>query len=101
MGASKEAIAVLERDMVTEQGFVNGMVKVTHPTMSNGSFGLDGLNERAFEVFAEMLAAEGEDAGKGVSLYAWIGKLIMQATTEAVYGPDNPMRDVKNLEAWG
>lgn len=35
-----------------------------------------------------------------VSLYAWIGKLVMRATTEAVYGRDNPMRDVKNLEAW-
>lgn len=113
MGASKEAIAVLERDMVTEQGFVNGMVKVTHPTMSSGSLGLDGLNRRASEVFAAALGEkeeccddddDGDAAGKGVfvvSLYAWIGKLIMQATTEAVYGPDNPMRDEKNLEAWG
>lgn len=55
MGASKEAIAVLERDMVTEQGFVNGMVKVTHPTMSNGSAGLGKLNARAFEVFVAAL----------------------------------------------
>lgn len=55
MGASKEVIAVLERDMVSEQGFVNGMVRVTHPTMSNGSAGLVALNGHAFEVFAAVL----------------------------------------------
>lgn len=103
MGASKEAIAVLERDMVTEQGFVNGMVKVTHPTMSNGSAGLDGLIVRAFEVFAGALDECDGSAGAGmsVSLYAWIGEVVIRATTEGVYGTENPMREGKNLEAWG
>lgn len=89
--------------MVTEQGFVNGMVKMTHPTMSNGSAGLDGLNVRAFEVFAGALdEGDGSDgAGMSVSLYAWIGELVIRATTEAVYGAENPMRERKNLEAWG
>lgn len=93
--------------MVTEQGFVNGIVRVTHPTMSNGSAGLDALNGRAFEVFAAALDECDDDDGRrdgdgmSVGLYAWIGELIMKATTEAVYGADDPMRDGKNLEAWG
>lgn len=33
MGASDNAIKVLEKDMITDKGFVPGMVKVTHPTM--------------------------------------------------------------------
>lgn len=54
MGASKDAVAVLEHDIVSEHGFVNGMVKATHPTMSNGP-ALDALNVKAFEVFDETL----------------------------------------------
>lgn len=98
MGASKEAVAILEHDMISELGFVNGMVKATHPTMSKGS-SLDKLNARAFEVFDAALK-ECEGAPTSVSLYTWIGGLVMRATTEAVYGPGNPMRHAKNLEAW-
>lgn len=54
MGASKDSVAILKHDMVTEHGFVNGMVKVTHPTMSNGP-ALDALNDKVFEVFDEAL----------------------------------------------
>lgn len=97
MGVSKDAIAILEHDMITEAGFVNGMVKVTHPTMSNGP-ALDALNMRAFEVFDTAL--QGFDASTTISMYSWIDKQIMDATTEAVYGPSNPMRDASNLEHW-
>ncbi|KAK7734693.1 hypothetical protein SLS53_007797 [Cytospora paraplurivora] len=97
MGASKDAVAILEHDMVSEQGFVNGMVKATHPTMSTGP-ALDALNAKAFEVFDETL--EQLTALTTINLYEWIGKQIMRATTDAVYGPANPLRNAQNLEAW-
>ncbi|KAK2605504.1 hypothetical protein N8I77_008337 [Diaporthe amygdali] len=97
MGASKEAIAIMERDMVTEHGFMSGMVKATHPTTSNGP-ALDALNTRAFEVFNETLGQL--TLPTTVNMYNWIGKMIMNATTEAIYGPSNPMKDARSLEAW-
>ncbi|KAH9905037.1 putative 25-hydroxycholesterol 7-alpha-hydroxylase [Xylariomycetidae sp. FL2044] len=97
MGASKETIDILERDMVTESGFVNGMVKITHPTMSSGP-GLDGLNAKAFEVFDDALSQI--TCPTTVFMFKWIDKQIMDATTDAVYGPKNPMRNERNLEAW-
>lgn len=97
MGVSKDTIAILERDMVTEAGFVNGMVKATHPTMSNGP-ALNALNAKAFEVFDDALS--GFTAPTTISMSKWIDKQIISATTDAVYGPSNPMRDTRNLEAW-
>lgn len=38
MGASNAAIAILEHDMVTDKGFILGMVKATYPTMVCPSF---------------------------------------------------------------
>jgi hypothetical protein len=97
MGASKDAIAIMENDLITENGFINGMVKATQPTMSNGP-GLDALNAKAFEVFNE--AFKQFAAPTTATMFGWIGKQIMRATTDALYGPFNPMRDVRNLEAW-
>lgn len=98
MGVSKESIAILNKDLVTEKGFINGMVKATHPTMSNGP-ALDALNTKAFEVLDEALEAFAHTPA-AVNMYEWIGKQMMRATTDAVYGPSNPMKEARNLEAW-
>ncbi|KAG8161707.1 hypothetical protein KVR01_008694 [Diaporthe batatas] len=97
MGASKEALGIMERDLVTEQGFMGGMVKATHPTMSSGP-ALDTLNTSSFEVFDK--AMKQLSTPTTVNMYDWISRLIMQATTEAIYGPSNPMRNRRNLDAW-
>ncbi|KAK7752915.1 hypothetical protein SLS62_005074 [Diatrype stigma] len=97
MGVGKDTVAILERDMVTEAGFVNGMIKATHPTMGNGP-ALDALNAKAFEVFDKTLS--GLTTPTTISMFRWIDEQIMHATTDAVYGPSNPMRDTRNLEAW-
>lgn len=98
MGASKEAISIMNEDLITEKGFINGMVKVTHPTMSNGP-DLDALNAKAFEVLDKALETFANDSAP-INMYEWIGKQIMRATTDAVYGPANPMRETGNLAAW-
>ena len=97
MGASQKALAIMKSDMVTEQGFMGAMVKATHPTMSSGP-ALDDLTTRTFEVLDKALRRIASPTT--VSMYDWIGRLVMQATTEAIYGPSNPMRESRNLEAW-
>lgn len=87
----------MNEDLVTEHGFINGMVKATHPTMSKGP-SLNALNAKAFGVFDEALREF--RGGVEVSMFEWIGERIMRATTDAVYGPLNPMRERHNLEAW-
>lgn len=98
MGAGKDAMAIIESDLVTEDGFINGMVKATHPTMSSGP-ALDALNARAFEVFDRALDRFASSPAK-VPLWDWVSALIMSATTEGIYGPSNPMRETENLTAW-
>ncbi|KAI0005246.1 putative 25-hydroxycholesterol 7-alpha-hydroxylase [Xylariaceae sp. FL0662B] len=66
MGVNKDSIAILERDMVTESGFVNGMIKATHSTISKGP-ALDALNAKAFDVFDHTL--KGFDAPKTIFMF--------------------------------
>lgn len=66
---------------------------------SNGP-ALDNLNARAFEAFDEAMREFANTTGTTVNLFHWIGAQIMRATTDAVYGPRNPMRETKNLDAW-
>lgn len=98
MGVSKEAVAIMNEDLVSEKGFINGMVKATHPTMTNGP-ALDALNTKAFQIFDDALE-EFTTKPASVNMYEWIGKQLMRATTDAVYGPSNPMREARNLTAW-
>lgn len=97
MGTSKDAVAIMEEDLVTEHGFINGMVKATHPTMTNGP-ALDAVNRKAFDVFNTTLNQL--DGARTIKLYDFISRQIMSATTDAVYGPVNPMGDDENLAAW-
>ena len=97
MGVSKDAISILDHDLVTEHGFINGMVKVTHPTMINGP-SLNALNAKAFQIFNEALSQF--TTPTTIAMSEWIGSQIMRATTDAVYGPSNPMRDTRNIDAW-
>ncbi|KAK8046390.1 hypothetical protein PG996_014454 [Apiospora saccharicola] len=99
MGVSKTTVAIMNRDLVTENGFVNGMVKASHPTMSNGP-SLDRLNGEAFRVFNKTLEQIESDSTNTVCMFKWIENQIMLATTDAVYGPANPIRDTHNLDAW-
>jgi hypothetical protein len=97
MGASKSTVAIMKHDMVTELGFVKGMVKAIHPTLTNGPL-LNALNAKAFKVFDNTLKQLVFPTH--ISMYEWIDNQIMRATTDAVYGPFNPMRDTQILAAW-
>ncbi|KJZ70683.1 hypothetical protein HIM_09928 [Hirsutella minnesotensis 3608] len=99
MGASDEALRILEEDMITENGFVHGMIKATHPTMSDGP-ALRSLNTTTFQVFNDALNRLKAPRTVSVKLYEWIDDLIMRATTDAIYGRENPMRLAHNVEAW-
>ncbi|KAK8012305.1 hypothetical protein PG991_009680 [Apiospora marii] len=99
MGVSKATIAIMNRDLVSEKGFVNGMAKATHPSMNNGP-SLDRLNGEAFRVFNRTLEQIESDSAGNIAMFKWVERQVMLATTDAVYGPASPMRDSRNLDAW-
>ncbi|KAI1367784.1 cytochrome P450 [Xylaria arbuscula] len=96
---SKEAMDLFEKDIDNDKGFVPGFLKAVYPTLTGRM--LDSLNKNAVDV---MLAEFDKIAAKGprtpVQMYEWVDEQITYATTDAIYGPHNPLRDPKNLVAW-
>lgn len=66
--------------------------------------GLDGLNRVMIYVVAEALDSLGKEVGRErkrtVMLNEWIREVITEATTDSVYGPENPFRKAGIREAF-
>lgn len=101
VGMSKEAVEVMKRDLTSEHGFSTSWPKFIMPAMAPGA-DLDAINRRAIEVYvaemAKLRASSGADLKVG--LWQWSRKLMVDSTTEAVWGPQNPYRDPEVSEAW-
>ncbi|KAK8042437.1 hypothetical protein PG994_012920 [Apiospora phragmitis] len=100
VGMSKEAVRIMHQDLKSEHGFSVSWPRFIAPSMAPGK-GLDAIGRRSVEVFSaemEYLRAQGRPAGTG--LWAWSRHLMEMATTEAVWGPQNPYRDAVIANAW-
>lgn len=99
VGMSKEAVKIMHEDLTSEHGFSVGWPRYIIPAMSPGS-DLDAINRRSVEVLADEVK---ELQAKGVvrlGLSQWSRRMMVTATTEAVWGPQNPYRDPVVAEAW-
>ncbi|KAK4198278.1 putative 25-hydroxycholesterol 7-alpha-hydroxylase [Triangularia verruculosa] len=99
MGGSKEALAIMREDMITDNGFMHSFIRATHPALSNGPV-LDGLNGNALEVLTASLDNIASQGHKKAKMYDWMRHEFLMATTDSVYGPHNPLRDPSNEAAW-
>lgn len=103
MAVSQEAYDIISKDPIEDYGFVLGVPKANHPTLSPGPK-LDALNRKTVQIIAMSLgdfaAKHTAQAHVKVSMYAWVSEHIMSATTEGVYGPGNPFRDPKVRKIW-
>ncbi|KAL8763459.1 MAG: hypothetical protein Q9184_000767, partial [Pyrenodesmia sp. 2 TL-2023] len=94
--SSKEANDILEASLDRKHGdqaYSHEMYKLMHPALAPGA-GLDGLNHAASQDIAkalERLRAPG-DRSKRIRLAEWSRHEITMATTNAVYGNQNPFR---------
>jgi hypothetical protein len=61
---------------------------------------LDAINRRAVEVLADELEVLRAKAPVKLGLSQWSRHIMVTATTEAVWGPQNPYRDPVIAEAW-
>lgn len=112
MGMSKEAGVILNRDIQSDNNTVAKWSHAVNRALAPGK-ALDKLNRRAVEVMFEMMgsvrrplndaptenAAEVEHESV-VDFWAWTHHVMVQATTEAVYGPANPFREAAFEDAW-
>lgn len=99
VGMSKEALEIMHQDLTSEHGFSVSWPKYIIPAMGPGS-DLDAVNRKAIEVIASEIE---KMKGKGtikVKLREWSRWVMVTSTTEAVWGPQNPFRDVAISEAW-
>ncbi|XXH02880.1 hypothetical protein Hte_009268 [Hypoxylon texense] len=99
VGMSKEAVKIMHQDLTSEDGFSVSWPKYIMPVMGPGA-DLDAINRRSIEVLSvgmETLRAQGTVQ---VGLWQWSRRVMVEATTEAVWGPQNPYRDPVIAEAW-
>lgn len=99
MGGSKEAMSIMRQDMVSENGFLPAYINAIHPTLSAGP-ALDELNEKAIQVITRSLDKLVSNGSTKVKMFEWVRQELLLATTDGVYGPANPLRDPRNMEAW-
>ena len=72
-----------------------GLNDVVRTTLAPGP-GLEGMDRvmlRSVEASFDKLCAHGQP--KKIQLQQWLGHEMTMATTEAVYGPENPYKDPK------
>ena len=86
---------IVRADMVTDAGFMHGFTKAVHPALSRGPE-LDELAGGALRVMNDAL----DGIAAHVKMFEWIRHQFLMATTDSVYGPENPLRKPGNETAW-
>jgi hypothetical protein len=99
VGMSKEAVRIMHQDLTSEHGFSVSWPRFIIPAMSPGK-NLDAMNRRAVEVLAEEMKTLNAKGTVRLGLSRCSRQTMVIATTEAVWGPQNPYRDPAVAEAW-
>ncbi|KAL2186140.1 cytochrome P450 [Thermothelomyces heterothallicus CBS 203.75] len=107
VGISKEGLEIMKRDLTSEHGFSTSWPRYIMPAMAPGP-DLDAINRRAIQIYVDEMArlrarAAGEEGQPGkvvVGLWEWTRRMMVDSTTEAVWGPENPYRDPAVADAW-
>jgi hypothetical protein len=102
MGATPGGKEMLnqEREGVGKHAYAIEFDKAIHPALTPGQ-NLDALNRLSVQKVTEFLENLAAHKFQTLHLFEWVRENIAWATTEAVYGPKNPFRDPKILDAFG
>ncbi|KAI1413780.1 cytochrome P450 [Hypoxylon sp. FL1857] len=83
MGGSKEAMDIMRRDMVTDNGLLPGFIKVVHPTLAAGP-ALDELSGKVIKVITDSLDKLASNGPTRVKMFEWVRQELLLATTDGV-----------------
>ncbi|KAI1111519.1 cytochrome P450 [Nemania sp. NC0429] len=93
MGVSPDAAKIISENHPSDDGFVHGMTSAIRPTLSPGPK-LNLLNRNAVQTIATSLDKVARTKTTlRLNLVEWVYHQVMIATTDGVYGPQNPFRD--------
>ena len=98
-GLSRNALDVMRRDLMSDHGFIVSSAKATGTSIAPGKE-LDIMNRTAIQLFADEMEALRARGTVRVGLREWSRRNMLAATTEAVWGPQNPYRDPALIDAW-
>ncbi|KAG8158124.1 hypothetical protein KVR01_011885 [Diaporthe batatas] len=99
MGGSKTANDIMATDMTEDHGYLMSFDTAIHPAVSPGP-ALDAMNRASVRAVAVSLDKLRRQSPITVDMYKWIQHEVLLATTDAVYGPQNPYRNPAMEEAW-
>ncbi|KAK7920215.1 cytochrome P450 [Apiospora marii] len=98
-GMSKHSARVMNHELTNEEGFSVSWPRYIAPSLAPGN-DLDAIDKKSVEIFAAELAKQRAKGPATTGLVEWSKHLMITSTTEAVYGPSNPYKDVAVAEAW-
>ncbi|KAI0202880.1 cytochrome P450 [Astrocystis sublimbata] len=99
VGMSKAAVKVMHENITSEHGFSVSWPRFIVPAMSPGE-DLDAMNRIAITEFAQETEKLRAKETAVIGLNEWSRRVMVTATTEAVWGPQNPYRETEVVEAW-
>ncbi|RWA06922.1 hypothetical protein EKO27_g8181 [Xylaria grammica] len=97
IAASKPGVEILSQD--EENGFITRFHHFNHVSLSPGH-NLDTVKRKAWKIMASLPACGSVNSPRRVRMYEWISNEVMMATTEAIYGSQNPFRKPAVRTAW-
>lgn len=99
MGGSKAANDIMALDMTEDHGYLMSFDTAIHPAVSPGP-ALDAMNRASIQAVAASLDKLRRQSPTTIDMFKWIKHEVLLATTDAVYGPQNPYRNPAMEEAW-
>lgn len=100
MGVGPSGNAIIGSDrMLEDDSYLSTFVPSIQPALGPGP-GLDAINGSAIRCIADSLEFLNSKGPKTVELFSWIRGELFMATTESIYGPQNPFRDSALEKAW-
>ncbi|KAI0388374.1 cytochrome P450 [Xylariaceae sp. FL0594] len=99
LGMSKESLKTMHEGIADNDGYAASWVRRMATVLGPGE-DLDAINRRSIELFVDDLRTLSDSDSRRYGLWDWVRESIVKATSESIYGPQNPLRDPKIKEAW-
>lgn len=99
IGVSKAAMDLISADLKTDQGLTISTTLLMAQATAPGE-DLNAMGRKAVEVLTAHLDLLSAQNGRVVGFYEWVRQSLHAATSEAVYGPENPYRDPRIADAF-
>ncbi|POS70858.1 hypothetical protein DHEL01_v210747 [Diaporthe helianthi] len=101
LGMSQAGAEILQKDITSDSNSVAGLVPILARTMAPGP-ALSSMVSQAIKVMSKSI--ENLTGEKGtcstINFYEWTRHEMLMATTDAVFGPENPYHDPAVESAW-